>query len=229
MPSPYTSEESITDATDCARKLGVHFDVIDIAPMIKAFAGALTLTGVAAENIQSRIRGMVLMALSNESGYMVLTTGNKSEMATGYATLYGDMCGGFNPLKDLYKTQVYNLATWRNTSKPVDALGPDGEVITERILTKAPTAELKPNQKDQDSLPPYDELDQILTGLIEDDLGVEILIEQGHREETVRRVGQMLDRAEFKRRQSAPGPKVSSRNFGRDRRYPIVNGYVEKR
>lgn len=229
MPSPYTSQESIEDATDCARKLGVKFEVVKIADLMKTFTDTLPgLSGIAHENMQSRLRGMILMAMSNESGWMVLTTGNKSEVATGYCTLYGDMCGGFNPLKDLYKTQVYNLATWRNSAKPINALGPDGEVINDRILTKPPSAELKPDQKDQDSLPPYDELDQILAGLIEDDLSVSDLVDRGHREDAVRKVSQLLDRAEYKRRQSAPGPKVSPRAFGRDRRYPIVNGYGDK-
>lgn len=228
LPSPYTSEDSIEDATDCARKLGVKFDVIKIEDLMNTFSATLPdLTGLAHENMQARLRGMILMSLSNQSGWMVLTTGNKSEIATGYSTLYGDMCGGFNPIKDLYKTQVYNLATWRNTAKPIHALGPDGQVINERILTKAPTAELKPGQKDQDSLPPYNELDPILMGLIEDDLGIEELIDRGHKPEFVRQVSQLLSRAEYKRRQSAPGPKVSSRAFGRDRRYPVVNGYKD--
>ncbi len=229
MPSPYTSDDSITDATDCARKLGVHFETVSIEPMMEALKSSMPdISGLAHENMQSRIRGTILMSMSNQSGAMVLTTGNKSEIAAGYSTLYGDMCGGFNPLKDLYKTQVYNLATWRNSAKPVNALGPDGEVINERILIKAPSAELKPDQKDQDSLPPYDILDEILMGIIEDDLGVEEMIARGHDPATVKRVNQLLDRAEYKRRQSAPGPKISPRAFGRDRRYPIVNGYVEK-
>ncbi len=229
MPSPYTSEESISDATDCARKLGVNFETVSIEPVMKGFETSLPgLSGLAHENLQSRIRGTILMSMSNQNGAMVLTTGNKSEVAVGYATLYGDMCGGFNPLKDLYKTQVYNLATWRNAAKPVDALGPEGEVINERILTKEPTAELKPGQKDQDSLPPYDILDEILISMIEDDLGVEDMIARGHDPVTVRKVNRLVDRAEYKRRQAAPGPKLSSRAFGRDRRYPIVNGYIEK-
>jgi NAD+ synthase (glutamine-hydrolysing) len=161
------------------------------------------------------------MSLSNQTGAMVLTTGNKSEMAVGYATLYGDMCGGFNVLKDVYKTLVYDLARWRNTISPV---------IPERIITKAPTAELRDNQKDQDSLPPYDVLDAILKGLIEDDLGVADLIKDGFDEATVKKVNRLLDIAEYKRRQSAPGPKITTRAFGRDRRYPITNGYrpIEK-
>ncbi|PZP54781.1 MAG: NAD+ synthase [Micavibrio aeruginosavorus] len=229
MPSPYTSEDSIADATDCARKLGVHFETVSIEPMMNALKASMPdLSGLAHENMQSRIRGTILMSMSNQSGAIVLTTGNKSEIAAGYSTLYGDMCGGFNPLKDLYKTQVYNLATWRNSAKPVNALGPEGEIINERILTKAPSAELRPDQKDQDSLPPYDVLDEILMGIIEDDLGIDDLVARGHEPAMVGRVNQLLDRAEYKRRQSAPGPKISPRAFGRDRRYPIVNGYVEK-
>lgn len=156
---------------------------------------------------------------------MVLTTGNKSEMACGYATLYGDMCGGYNVLKDLYKTQVYNLSYWRNGSKPINAMGPDGEVINRDILTKAPTAELRPGQKDQDSLPPYDELDAVLMGLIEEDLSAEQMTARGHNPDVVAKVSRLLKFAEYKRRQSAPGAKLSSRAFTRERRYPIVNGY----
>ncbi len=229
LPSPYTSEDSIADATDCARKLGANFEVISIEPLMKAFTETLPdLKGLAHENMQSRLRGNILMALSNQTGWIVLTTGNKSEISAGYSTLYGDMCGGFNPVKDIYKTQVYNLATWRNSHKPAGALGPDGEVINKRILTKAPSAELKPDQKDQDSLPPYNEFDEILIGLIEEDMGEEELIARGHREQYVRTASRLLDLSEYKRRQSAPGPKVSSRAFGRDRRYPIVNGYTDK-
>lgn len=232
MPSPFTSPDSIADATDCARKLGVSFEVIAIEEMMKVFESAIPdLDGLAHQNMQARVRGLTLMSLSNQTGAIVLTTGNKSEIAAGYTTLYGDMCGGFNPLKDLYKTQVYNLATWRNTAKPVNALGPDGDVISARILTKAPSAELKPDQKDQDSLPPYDELDELLIGLIEEDLGYDEMVERGFKGETVAKVIRLLDTAEYKRRQAAPGAKVSARAFGRDRRYPIVNGHkvVEKK
>ncbi len=229
MPSPHTSGKSITDAQDCAEKLGVKLETVSIETMMKSFGETLPgISGLAQENMQARLRGLILMSLSNQGGWMVLTTGNKSELSCGYTTLYGDMCGGFNPLKDLYKTQVYNLATWRNTAKPVNGLGRDGEIINQSILGKAPSAELRPNQKDEDSLLPYDELDQILVGLIEDDLGATQLIEQGHRAESVAKVARLLDGAEYKRRQSAPGPKISSRAFGRDRRYPIVNGYRDK-
>ena len=184
--------------------------------------------GLAHENLQSRLRGLILMTLSNQTNRIVLSTGNKSELACGYATLYGDMCGGFNCLKDLYKTQVYNLAAWRNGAKPVNALGPNGEIINQRIMTKAPTAELKPGQTDQDTLPSYDELDQILMCLIEEELGTEQVIERGHDRQTVERVRRMLYMSEYKRRQSPPGPKVSPRAFTRERRYPIVNGYKGK-
>ena len=177
MPSAYTSDESFADARDCTRKLGASYEEISIEPMMATFGEtSANIRGLAHENLQSRLRGLILMTMSNQTGKIVLSTGNKSEMACGYATLYGDMCGGYNCLKDLYKTQVYNLSTWRNGSKPVNALGPDGEVLNQNILTKAPTAELKPGQRDQDSLPPYDELDQILTCLIEEELGTEQVI-----------------------------------------------------
>ena len=184
-------------------------------------------SGVAEENIQSRTRGSILMAVSNKFGSMVVTTGNKSEMSVGYATLYGDMNGGFNPIKDLYKTEVYRVAAWRNTGKPAGALGPGGIVIPENILTKAPTAELRENQTDQDSLPPYDALDDILTCLVEDELPLADIVARGHDKEVVRRISRLLNIAEYKRRQAAPGVKISSRNFGRDRRYPITNRFQE--
>jgi NAD+ synthase len=167
------------------------------------------------------------MGLSNKFGYMLLTTGNKSEMSVGYATLYGDMCGGFSVLKDLYKTEVYRLARWRNTERPSLAKGPVGEVIPERTLTRAPTAELRPDQTDQDSLPPYDQLDAILTGLVEEEKSVDDLAATVAPREMVTRVQQMLYIAEYKRRQAPPGVKVSRRNFGRDRRYPITNRFRE--
>lgn len=226
MPSVFTSAESIKDAQDCAQKIGMTIEAVSIAPMVDSFLTALPATsGLAHENLQARLRGVILMTLSNQTGAMVLTTGNKSEMACGYATLYGDMCGGYNVLKDLYKTQVYNLAHWRNTTKPVDAQGRDGEIINKNILTKAPTAELRPNQKDQDSLPPYDELDSILMGLIEEDLSPAQMAARGHPPETVAKVARLLKNSEYKRRQSATGVKLSPRAFGRDRRYPIVNGF----
>jgi NAD+ synthase len=179
----------------------------------------------AEENIQARSRGMTLMALSNKLGYMVLSTGNKSEMSVGYATLYGDMCGGFSVLKDVYKTTVYELSRWRNEHRFDWAQGPEGRVIPENVLVRPPTAELKPNQKDEDSLPPYSKLDDILRGLVEEDLGVDEIVARGHDRETVVRVWNMLDTAEYKRRQAPPGVKVTRRAFGRERRYPITNGF----
>ncbi len=226
MPSEFTSPDSIADAKDCADKLGVICDTVPVSSMVENFMTVLPNTsGLAHENLQARLRGLILMTLSNQTGAMVLTTGNKSEMACGYATLYGDMCGGYNVLKDLYKTQVYNLAHWRNTAKPVNALGRDGEIINSSILTKAPTAELRPNQKDQDSLPPYDELDSILMGLIEEDLSPEQMTARGHNPENVTKVSRLLKLAEYKRRQSATGTKLSARAFARERRYPIINGF----
>lgn len=228
MPSVYTSQDSLEDAEACAKALGISYDVVPIAPLVDSFMTLRPDTkGLAHENLQSRLRGLILMTRSNETGWMVLSTGNKSEMAMGYATLYGDMCGGYNALKDVYKTQVYEISRWRNAAKPVDALGPSGPVINERTLTKAPTAELKPGQRDQDTLPPYDILDQILHGLIEDDLGVADLTAQGFDRETVQKVARMLDFAEYKRRQAAPGPRVSTKAFFRERRYPMVNGFQQ--
>ena len=233
LPSPYTSQESVDDAAECARLLGIHIDTVPILPTMRAVEGALSplFAGRAAdtteENIQSRARGMLLMAMSNKFGHMVLTTGNKSEMSVGYSTLYGDMCGGYSVLKDVYKTSVFALSRWRNTSWPDGLLGPAGAVMPERVITKAPSAELKDNQTDQDSLPPYDVLDAILAGLVEGEQSVDELVAQGFARETVVRVWRMLDRAEYKRRQAPPGVKISARAFGRDRRYPITNGYTE--
>ncbi|MDR3448551.1 MAG: NAD+ synthase [Alphaproteobacteria bacterium] len=233
LPSPFTSRDSTEDAEATARALGCRIDSIAISGAMKIFGEALRplagdkLAGVAEENIQSRCRGLILMALSNAEGPMVLSTGNKSEMSVGYATLYGDMCGGFAVLKDVYKTEIYKLARWRNAHVPAGGLGPAGIVIPERVLTKAPTAELRPNQTDQDSLPPYDILDGILEGLIEQDLGLRDLVAKGFDEATVARVWTMLDRAEYKRRQAAPGVKITRRNLARDRRYPITNHYRE--
>jgi len=232
MPSPYTSRESLEDAAEAAELLGVRIDTIPIGPAMEAFEAMLAPAfggrdpDITEENIQSRSRGMTLMALSNKFGAMVLSTGNKSEMSVGYATLYGDMCGGYSVLKDVYKTMVYALSRWRNQTLPPGALGPGGRVIPERILTKAPTAELKPNQTDQDTLPPYDVLDDILECLVEHDLGVAEIVARGHDRETVDRVWRMLDRAEYKRRQAPPGVKITRRSFGKDRRYPITNGFT---
>jgi len=180
------------------------------------------------ENIQSRVRGTLLMAISNKFGPMVVTTGNKSEVSVGYATLYGDMNGGFNPIKDLYKSRVYQLAKFRNTLRPSQCLGPEGVVIPENIITKAPTAELRENQTDQDSLPPYDVLDDILQCMIEQEMPLREIISRGHDAEIVKKIERLLYIAEYKRRQAAPGVKVTEKNFGRDRRYPITNSYREK-
>ena len=232
MPSPYTSQESLDDAAECARLLGIACDTVPITPAMEAFNGALAPifegrpADITEENIQSRTRGLILMAISNKLGSMVLTTGNKSEMSVGYATLYGDMCGGFSVLKDVYKTLVFELCHWRNEHMPEGGLGPDGAVMPERVISKPPSAELKPNQTDQDSLPPYDDLDQILAGLIEGEQSVDALVNRGHDRATVLRVWRMLDRAEYKRRQAPPGVKITPRAFGRDRRYPITNGFT---
>mgnify|MGYP003135653974 CR=1 FL=1 len=231
MPSKYTSDHSLEDAKACAEALGVRYDIIDVEPAIAAMGGILT--GIFAgqtpdtteENIQSRTRGVVLMALSNKFGPMVLSTGNKSEMAVGYATLYGDMNGGYNALKDIYKSEVYQLARWRNQQNASPGLAPAGTVIPERIITKAPSAELKPDQTDQDSLPDYDVLDEILTGLVENEHGPKEIAAQGHDPALIARIENMLYRAEYKRRQAPPGAKIGRKNFGRDRRYPITNKF----
>jgi NAD+ synthase len=174
------------------------------------------------------MRGLVLMAVSNKLGSMLLTTGNKSEMGVGYATIYGDMNGGYNPLKDMFKMEVYRLAAWRNSHCPADCLGPEGEVIPQAIIDKAPSAELRPNQTDQDSLPPYPVLDEILTAIVEDELPLETLVEWGHDRALVERIERLLNLAEYKRRQSAPGPKLTVKAFGLGRRYPITNGYKDR-
>jgi len=233
MPSPYTSKDSLEDAAEVARLLGIRLDEVNIGPAMGAFAQMLepmfggTTAGIAEENIQARSRGLTLMALSNKFGSMVLTTGNKSEMSVGYATLYGDMCGGYSVLKDVYKTTVFALSRWRNAHRPADALGPEGPVMPERVITKPPTAELRHDQKDQDSLPPYDLLDAILERMIEREMGPAEIVAQGFDESTVKQVFRLLDRAEYKRRQAPPGVKITSRAYGRDRRYPIVNGYTD--
>ena len=226
LPYAYTSRDSLVDAEDCAKLLGVRYDVVPIKEPVEGFLSALkpmfegTPADITEENLQSRTRGVILMAISNKFGSMVLTTGNKSEMSVGYATLYGDMNGGYNPIKDVYKTEVYRLAAWRNSL---------GHVIPERIITKAPTAELRENQKDQDSLPPYDVLDAILEGLVENELPVAEIVARGYDEALVKRIQHMLYVAEYKRRQAAPGVKITRRNFGRDRRYPITNGFRDGR
>lgn len=232
MPSPYTSPESLEDAAECARLLGIRYDTIGIGPAMDAFAGMLAPTfgnrppDITEENLQSRIRGVTLMALSNKFGSMLLTTGNKSEMSTGYATIYGDMCGGYSVLKDVYKTMVFALCRWRNANVPAGALGPAGAVMPDRVITKPPSAELRHDQKDQDSLPEYEVLDAILEGLIEGEKSVDALVAEGLDRATVLRVWKLLDRAEYKRRQAPPGVKITPRAFGRDRRYPITNGFT---
>ncbi len=225
MPYTYTAQISVEDAAKQAKRLGVHFRICEIHGIVDGFLQALTpfFAGTAAdtteENLQARARGTVLMALSNKFGLLVLTTGNKSEMAVGYATLYGDMAGGFDVLKDVYKTQVFALAKWRNQQ-------PGGPVIPSRVITRPPSAELRPDQTDQDSLPPYEVLDAILQGYIEQDQDFESLVAAGFSPEVVRRVLQLVDRNEYKRYQSAPGPRVSNRAFGRERRYPLVNAWT---
>jgi NAD+ synthase len=225
LPYAYTSRDSLEDAEACAKLLGVRYDVVPIKEPVEGFLSALKPMfegrnrDVTEENIQSRTRGVILMAISNKFGSMVLTTGNKSEMSVGYATLYGDMNGGYNPIKDVYKTEVFRLAQWRNTH---------GHVIPERIITKPPTAELRENQTDQDTLPPYDVLDAILQGLVEEELPVADIAARGFDVALVKRVQHMLYVAEYKRRQAAPGVKITRRNFGRDRRYPITNAFRDQ-
>ena len=234
MPSPYTSEESLEDAAACAEMLGVRLENINIGPAMQAFDQMLAPVfegrdaDITEENIQARSRALLLMAISNKLGHMLLTTGNKSEMSVGYATLYGDMCGGYSVLKDVYKTTVFKLSHWRNAHCPPGALGPDGDVMPERIITKPPSAELRPDQKDEDSLPPYDVLDGILGALIEDEKAVSDVVAAGYDEETVKRIWRLLDRAEYKRRQAPPGVKITGRAFGKDRRYPITNGFTKQ-
>ena len=234
MPSPFTSQDSLDDAQELADRLEVRLDNIAIEPAMEAFDEMLKQgfnepsAGVTKENIQSRARGLTLMAISNTTGAMLLTTGNKSEMSVGYATIYGDMAGGYSVLKDVYKTDVFRLCRWRNEQYPDGVLGPAGDVIPERMITKPPSAELRPDQKDEDSLPPYDELDAILHGLIEEDLGADDLVSRGHDAAVVQRIWRLLEMAEYKRRQAPPGVKLTSRAFGRDRRYPITNAFRGK-
>jgi NAD+ synthase len=233
MPSPYTSRDSLEDAAAVAKMLGTDLRSIGIGPAMQAFDDMLAASfagrapDITEENLQSRARGVTLMALSNKFGWMVLSTGNKSEMSAGYATLYGDMCGGYAVLKDVYKMTVFALSRWRNQAKPDGFLGPAGRVMPERVITKPPSAELKPNQTDQDTLPPYDVLDDILECLIEHEMPVPEIVARGHPEAVVRMVWRMLDRAEYKRRQAPPGVKLTRRAFGRDRRYPITNAFQD--
>ena len=232
MPSPYTSAHSLEDAAACARMLGISYETIPIAGAMDAFTAALApafkgkKADITEENIQSRSRGLILMALSNKFGSMLLTTGNKSEMAVGYATLYGDMCGGYSVLKDLYKTEVFEVSHWRNQHHPHGALTAPGPAMPERVITKPPSAELRDNQTDQDSLPPYEILDAILAHLIEHERSADEIIALGFNATTVHDVMRLLDRAEYKRRQAPPGVKITSKAFGRDRRYPLTNGFT---
>ncbi|MCB1417526.1 MAG: NAD(+) synthase, partial [Notoacmeibacter sp.] len=234
LPYRYTSADSFKDAEDCARALGCRYDILPIEKPVQGFMDALsemfegTEQGITEENLQSRTRGTILMAISNKFGSMVVTTGNKSEMSVGYATLYGDMNGGFNPIKDLYKMQVYALSAWRNTTLPPTALGPTGLVIPQNIIDKAPSAELRPDQTDQDSLPPYPVLDDILESLVEHEMGTDEIVARGHDRALVHRIEHLLYIAEYKRRQSAPGVKITRKNFGRDRRYPITNRFRDR-
>ena len=231
LPSRFTSQDSLEDATACAQMIGCRYDTIPIGPAVEAFTGMLApvfagrAADLAEENLQSRIRGVTLMGLSNKFGPMLLTTGNKSEMSVGYATIYGDMAGGYNPLKDAYKTTVFAISRWRNAHRPKIGLGPDGPVMPERIITKPPTAELRENQKDSDSLPPYEVLDPILLGLVEHEKSVAQLVSEGFDHDVVVRIERLLHLAEYKRRQAPPGVKLGSRNFGRDRRYPITHAF----
>lgn len=237
MPYHYTSPESLRDAEECARRLGVRYDVVAIGSPVEAVNGELgaifagRAPDITEENIQSRMRGLTLMAVSNKFGSMLVTTGNKSEMAVGYATIYGDMNGGYNPLKDLLKMQVYALAGWRNGHVPPDVLGPSGEVIPQAVIDKAPSAELRPGQKDQDSLPPYSILDEILGALVEDELSIAEIVEKGagrYDLALVKRVERMVYLAEYKRRQACPGVKVTRKAFGLGRKYPVTNGYRDE-
>jgi NAD+ synthase len=234
MPYRFTSNLSLSDAAECAQALGVRYDTLPIADAVEGFDTVLKPLfddlppGVAEENIQARVRGMTLMAVSNKFGSMVVTTGNKSEMSVGYATLYGDMNGGFNPIKDIYKSEVFRLARWRNTHHLPGFLGPEGVVIPESIIEKPPSAELREGQTDQDSLPPYDDLDAILEALVEDEKSVTEIAAAGFDIGVVRKVEKLLYIAEYKRRQAAPGVKITRRTFGRDRRYPITNLYRDR-
>ena len=234
LPSNYTSENSTIDAEDCANRLEINLETIPISDTFLSLEESLKTSfkglpnDITEENLQSRIRGTILMAISNKKGKMLITTGNKSEVSVGYSTLYGDMNGGFNPIKDIYKTELYALANWRNINLPNNILLDKKDVIPASIISKEPTAELRDNQKDSDSLPPYDELDQILEGLVEYELSTSELEKKGFSREEIKKVENLLYVSEYKRRQSAPGVKISLRNFGRDRRYPITNKFRDK-
>jgi len=231
LPSRYTSQSSLDDAEQCARMIGCRLDTIAISPAVDAFDVMLSDSfadahvDITEENVQSRIRGVTLMALSNKFGHMLMTTGNKSEMSVGYATIYGDMAGGYNPIKDAYKMTVFAISKWRNSHKPRIGLGPDGPVMPESIITKPPSAELRPDQKDSDSLPEYPALDKMLHALVEEELSVDEVVARGFDRADVTRIERLLYLAEYKRRQAPPGVKLGTRNFGRDRRYPITNAF----
>lgn len=231
LPSRYTSQSSLDDAAECARMIGCKLDTIPISPAIDAFDVMLSdsfadaVVDITEENVQSRIRGVTLMALSNKFGHMLMTTGNKSEMSVGYATIYGDMAGGYNPIKDAYKMTVFAISKWRNLHKPRIGLGPDGAVMPESIISKPPSAELRPDQKDSDSLPEYPVLDKMLHALVEEELSVDEVVALGFDRDVVSRIERLLYVAEYKRRQAPPGVKLGARNFGRDRRYPITNAF----
>ena len=233
LPSRFTSQASMEDAAETARLLKMHLDTVSIEATVAALEATLQplFAGrprdATEENLQARVRGVLLMAFSNKFGELLVTTGNKSEMSVGYATLYGDMCGGYSVLKDVYKTEVYGLAQWRNDHAPDAALGPRGRAVPESSILKAPTAELRPNQTDQDSLPPYGVLDAILNGLVEEERSVGEIVSRGFPREIVTRVQHMLYAAEYKRRQAPPGVKITRKSFGRDRRYPLTNAFRE--
>ena len=232
MPSPYTSNESLNDAKEALNFLDVEYNELNIEDSMKTvdktlldFKGPDFKIGITEENIQSRLRGLLLMALSNRFGYMLLATGNKSEYAVGYATLYGDMCGGYAPIKDVWKTDVFELCKWRNNNHSSFFLGPNSKVMPDNIINKPPTAELRDNQKDTDSLPDYNILDEILRSLVEKELSVQNIVSKGFNETEVKKVSRLLSIAEYKRFQSAPGPKVTDKAFGRDRRFPLTSGF----
>ena len=232
LPSPFTGDESLNDAKEAAELLNINCSNLKISEAMKIvenilgdFKGPSFEPGITEENIQSRLRGLLLMALSNRYGYMVLATGNKSEYAVGYSTLYGDMCGGYAPIKDVWKTDVFKLCNWRNENYSDLFKGPKGKVIPTNIINKPPTAELRDNQKDTDSLPEYNILDEILKGLVEDEISVEKIVSKGFDRKVVEKTAQLLARSEYKRFQAAPGPKVTNKAFGRDRRFPLTSGF----
>jgi len=232
LPSPFTSDESLEDAKSAAKMLGVKYSNLNITEtmlvvenVLKNYDGPDFVPGITEENIQSRLRGLLLMALSNRFGNMVLATGNKSEYAVGYATLYGDMCGGYAPLKDVWKTDVFKLCKWRNKNFSNYLLGPNDNVIPRNIIEKPPSAELREDQKDTDSLPDYEILDEILKNLVEEENSIENISLKGFDRKVVEKIAKLLARSEYKRFQSAPGPKVTSKAFGRDRRFPLTSGF----